>query len=478
MYSSMSCGRLTFSTNNATSKNECLRLIAVFLPALLADCFWGCRCRPSTLSQGAASVPPARINDNISKNSSRSVGISNIISNSSNVVADSPPLSQGAVSVPSNKTNDKISSSSSGSSSGNIIASNSSNDLVIARAATTPRGSARKDRLSFGPVPKERYSIGSASELLSFSSDDLWPSPLVGRRRSSSLGSAPRQNRQTAAADESINSGNNGSDSLSCVIIDVVGGGANTETNDNHHAYDVERDLLNSSVASVEIESDGLLNGASLSLPPSGEIFSPDLKQQQCQQQQQQQQHDISPVPFIRSSTSGIPDAADFDFDVDEIDAMIGELLEDHDQGHELCLAGEKGGQCENLQQLQEEGGGQQQHQQQQQQQDRELANKQQEQQEDKQRKGDEKEETVEEVERRHETSSIAAAAAAATAKFAAPLKADFKDGSIAEALEGVMALTQRTEASTKDAFARACAVVVQNQVYRYFAHRIALTTA
>lgn len=445
-----------------------------------SDCCWGCRCLPPPLSQGEASVPPTKTNDKISNNNSsrNSSSIGDIISNSSNVIARSPPLLQGAASVPPNKINHKISNSNtSTSSSGNIIASNGSN-VVVARAATPPPASARKDRLSFGPVPKEGFSIGS--ELLSFSSDDLWPSP--PRRRSSSLGSAPRQNRYTAGADEIVISSNNGSDSSSCVIIDVVGGGADTETNDNHRANDVEHDLFNSSVASVEIESAGLLNGASLSLPPLGEVFSPDRKQLH---QQQQQQHDLSPVPFIRGSSSGNPEPADFDFDVDEVDAMIGELLEDHDQGYELCLAGEKGGQHENLQQqLQEEGGGQQQHQQdrqhgeqKQQQQDREQVNQQVEQgQQDRQQQGDEKEDTVEEVKRQHETSSIAAAAAAiATAKFAESLKADLKDGPIAEAFEGVMALTQRTEASTKDAFACACAVAVQNQVYMCNISRIVL---
>ena len=179
------------------------------------------------------------------------------------------PRSQGA-SVSPTKINDKISSKSNNSngsssnsnnnsnncSSGNTI-SNSSN-VVVSRAATP---AATKGRLSFGPVPKERFSMESG--LLSFSSDALSPSsPGDGR---SSLGSASRHHPQgETAADE--RSSNNRSDSSSCVMMDVDG--IDTETTDNLANF--EHDLLNSSVASIDIEVAGLLpvDGASLSLPP------------------------------------------------------------------------------------------------------------------------------------------------------------------------------------------------------------------
>ena len=106
---------------------------------------------------------------------------------------------------------------------------------------------------------------------------------------------------------------------------------------------------------SVEIGLAGILDGELLSLPPPGEVFLPYRKQQQ--------QHDVSPVPLIRASSSSNLDTAVFDFDVDEVDAMIGELVEEHDQEHEQNLTCEKRGQRRNLQQLQQEEGEKQQQQ-------------------------------------------------------------------------------------------------------------------
>ena len=155
-------------------------------------------------------------------------------------------------------------------------------------------------------------------------------------------------------------------------------GSTDTKTNDNH-AY-AEGNPMNSSVASIELA--GLLDGASLSLPPLGEIFSPDQKQQQ------QQQHDLSPIPLIHGSSSN-PDTAVFDFDVNEIDAMIGELVEEHDEEHKQHLTDENRGQHSKLQQPQEEEGQQQQQQQEDQQQGQKQDEQQQDDEEQKEQVGD-----------------------------------------------------------------------------------------
>ena len=156
-----------------------------------------------------------------------------------------------------------------------------------------------------------------------FGSDDLSLPLPDGRRSSPGSTSRHRQQGETAADNISINKG---SDSSPCVIVDVDG--VDTETNDSR--TNVGNDLLNSSVESVEIGLAGILDGELLSLPPPGEVFLPYRKQQQ--------QHDVSPVPLIRASSSSNLDTAVFDFDVDEVDAMIGELVEEHDQEHEQNL--------------------------------------------------------------------------------------------------------------------------------------------
>ncbi|CAN0184498.1 unnamed protein product, partial [Laminaria digitata] len=260
-------------------------------------------------------------------------------------------------SVPPTTCKDDISNknSSSSSSSSTAISNNSNATVARARAAIAPAST--KGRLSLGPVPKERYSMESG--LLSFSSDDLSPSPPGDRRSSPGYPSRHYQqhDEETPADDIIISSNNNnGSNSSSCGTIDIIGG-IDTQTSDNHNI--VEHDLLNSSIVSIELNGLVLDHGASLSLPPLGEIFSPDRKQQQ--QQQQQKQHDLSPVPLVFGSRSGIPDTvAAFDFDVDEVDALIGELAEKHGEEHdEQCFVGEQRDQGMCLQQLrvQEEEG-------------------------------------------------------------------------------------------------------------------------
>eukprot|EP00904_Undaria_pinnatifida_P004997 jgi/Undpi1/1627/HiC_scaffold_11.g05017.m1 len=169
-------------------------------------------------------------------------------------------------------------------------------------------------RLSFGPLePQERCPIegGLPSILLSSPS----PPPPDDRRCSRSL-ALPAPHSLKSVDDR----GTNAPESSSCVVSGV--NGMDTKTNDDRaRGADTEKDLLTTSTASIEHACQ--LGGASLTLPPQRELFGSDSPDQK---QQQQQLDDLAPIPFVRGSSNSKPDAAVFDFDVDEIDGLIGEL--------------------------------------------------------------------------------------------------------------------------------------------------------
>eukprot|EP00904_Undaria_pinnatifida_P004993 jgi/Undpi1/1623/HiC_scaffold_11.g05013.m1 len=208
------------------------------------------------------------------------------------------------------------------------ISNNDHSTNAIVASAVTPASTRGKGRFSFGPVPNERYSIESG---LSFSFSS--PSPPPSDDRSCSRTPAPPSPHLQQGGPPPANDGsNNGSESSSCAVIDV--NGIDAETNDDHIAY-TDQDLLSTSTTS-SIELARQLDHASLVLPPHEEIFgfdSPDKKQQQLQHD------DLEPIPFIHGSGNSMPDAAVFDFDVDKIDGLIGELAEEEQEEHDHATA-------------------------------------------------------------------------------------------------------------------------------------------
>ena len=348
----------------------------------------------------------------------------------------------------------------------NITNNNSSsNNSVILASAVTP-ASTRASRLSFGPLePQERCPIegGLPSILLSSPS----PPPPDDRRCSRSL-ALPAPHSLKSVDDR----GTNAPESSSCVVSGV--NGMDTKTNDDRaRGADTEKDLLTTSTASIEHACQ--LGGASLTLPPQRELFGSDSLDQK---QQQQQLDDLAPIPFVRGSSNSKPDAAVFDFDVDEIDGLIGELVDEPEdqKKHEQSLAGRLCEQPKRQQHhLQEEqqlqhdtrrnegGGGEEKHRggdsQQKQQPQKNQPQKKQPQQQKQDKRSDEED--------GGETSATAVPAAAAATSMG-PAQAILADPVIQHAIGNAMAVASKTHFMTQEAYTHAAALAAQSQV-NYF---------
>ena len=250
----------------------------------------------------------------------------------------------------------------------------------------------------------------------------------------------------------------------------VVGvNGIDAETNENHVA-DTDKYLLSTSTTS-SIELARQLDHASLAPPPPGGIFagfdSPDQEQEQQQQQQEQQEqqlhNDLDPIPFIHGSINIKPDAAVFDFDVGEIDGLIGELAEEERAEHDQSLAGKLCGQNEQTQQQQEERQPLQQPPQQLQQQDHRHLHQQQDTQKNKEQQPQQQQAARKGEGEGGETSATAVPAAAAA--FMGPAQAILADPAIQHAMGNAMDVASNANYMTQEAYSHAAALAAQSQV-------------
>ena len=369
----------------------------------------------------------------------------------------SPPRSQ-ALNCLSTESNTKI------NRNGSInISNNDHSTNAIVASAVTPASTRGKGRFSFGPVPNERYSIESG---LSFSFSS--PSPPPPDDRSCSRTPAPPSPHLQQGGPPPANDGsNNGSESSSCAVIDV--NGIDAETNDDHIAY-TDQDLLSTSTTS-SIELARQLDHASLVLPPHEEIFgfdSPDKKKQQ------QQHDDLEPIPFIHGSGNSMPDAAVFDFDVDKIDGLIGELAEEEQEEHDQSLAGKLCGQSEQQQQQQEEQQPQQPPPQLQQQDHHHLHHQQQDTQEDKGEGGQEDQQQAQQAQQAQQDTrkgkgegeeSTINSATAVPATTMGPAPAIWADPAIQHAIANAMDVASNANYMTQEAYTHAAALAAQSQV-------------